>query len=160
MSLTPQQTCAALRTSVMSVQLATLGSDGKPHCGYTPFVFDENDIIIFVSQLSLHTRDLLQCAEVSAMLIEDEQSARQIYARTRLTLQCQAKPVAHDDARFDQLLDKLEARHGATVSLIRGLPDFILFRLVPKSGMFVMGFGKAFHLSGHNLDQFEHATSA
>ena len=156
----PSDTLRELRASMQSVLLSTLGEDGDPHNGYTPFVFDGKDLIIFVSQLSLHTRDLLNNGKVSAMLIADEQMSEQIFARTRVSYQCMATAISKEDESYNVQLDKLEARHGKMIGLLRQLPDFVLFRLQPYKGQFVMGFGQAYHLGGDHLDEFEHATSA
>ena len=159
-TIPPRQALQALRGNVQSVMLATLGEDGNPHIGYTPFVFDGRDIIVFVSRLSLHTRDLLANGRVSVMLIDDEQDSSQIFARTRVSYLCQAVAVDPEDDVYSPTLDMLEGRHGKLIGLLRQLPDFVLFRLQAQSGQFVMGFGQAYHLVGENLDEFEHATSA
>lgn len=156
----PLQALQSLRAGVQSAMLATLGENGDPHIGYTPFVFDDRDIVVFVSQLSLHTRDLLATPRVSVMLIDDEQSSSQIFARTRVSYLCQAKVVDREDQTYAATLDLLESRHGKMIGVLRQLPDFVLFRLQPQSGQFVMGFGQAYRLAGENLDEFEHATSA
>lgn len=156
----PGDTLHTLRNTMHSVVMSTLGDDGNPHTGYTPFIIEGRDIIVFVSQLSLHTRDLLANARVSAMIIADEQTSTQIFARTRVTYQCKATVVVPESADYEPLLDAMQARHGKMLGLLRQLPDFVLFRLQPKSGQFVMGFGQAYHLGGENLDEFEHATSA
>ena len=149
----------ALRGTMNTVQLATVGADGEPHIGYTPHLFDEADILIFVSRLAVHTRDLLDNGKASVMLIADEAEATQIFARTRVSYRCHATVIAPADARYESLLDAFQARHGKMIGLLRQLPDFVLFRLRPHAGQFVMGFGKAYKLSGDALDQFEHATS-
>lgn len=156
----PADAMSALRTQMQSVFLSTLGEDGNPHSGYTPFVFDGKDIIVFVSQLSLHTRDLLANNKASAMLIADESSSEQIFARTRLSYQCRAVVVDKSDDKYLPLLDAMRERHGKMIDLLRQLPDFVLFRLQPEKGQFVMGFGQAYSLHGDNLDEFEHATTA
>lgn len=156
----PEQALCALKESMQSVLLSTIDNDGNPHTGYTPFVFDNNDIIIFVSQLSLHTRDLLANGKVSAMLIADEQASAQIFARTRLSYQCVAQVVSNTEASYVQLLGAMQERHGKMIDVLRELPDFVLFRLKPSAASFVMGFGQAYHLRGSAFDEFEHATSA
>ena len=156
----PKQTLGELKQGMQSVFLATLGNDGYPHSGYTPFVFDGSDIIIFVSQLSLHTGDLLANGKVSAMLISDEADSQQIFARTRVRYQCDAQIVGKDDDSYDVLLDAMQERHGKLLSVLRGLPDFVLFRLKPIEGLLVLGFGQAYHLRGCDFDEFELATSA
>jgi putative heme iron utilization protein len=154
------QACATLKSTMRTLQLATVDEEGVPHCGYTPFITDQYELIIFVSQLALHTRDMLSNGQAGIMLIADEQDSTQIFARSRLSLQVRVKPVAPDHAQYNQLLDAYEAKHGKMVGLLRTLPDFVLMRLTPISGQFVMGFGKAYRLEGEHLDKFVHARTA
>jgi len=140
-----------------TVQLATVGADGAPHTGYTPHLFDGPDILIFVSRLAAHTRDLLERPRAAVMLIADEAEADQIFARTRVSYACEATVVEPEAADYEPSLDAFEARHGKMIGLLRQLPDFVLFRLRPTAGQFVMGFGKAYRLTGEALDTFEHA---
>lgn len=160
----PQPVLRELRASCRSLQLATLDAEQQPHCGYAPFIIDEaaddGAFVIFTSQLSLHTRDLLATGHAGVMLIADESASPEIFARTRVSYNCIAETVPRDSGVYDNLLDQLQERHGKMIGLLRSLPDFVLFRLVPQSGQFVMGFGKAYRLGGPRLDTFEHATSA
>lgn len=161
----PASVLDSLKKNMQSVLLSTVGDNGDPHSGYTPFIFDshadsDHHIIIFVSQLALHTRDLLSTGKVSAMLIADESASEQIFARTRLSYQCQAQVIPSDDSRYEALLDAMQDSHGKMIGLLRSLPDFVLFRLKPSHGQFVMGFGQAFKLTGAKLEQFEHSRRA
>jgi len=161
----PADVLAALRSSVQSILLSTVGENNEPHTGCTPFIFDtergrEHHIIIFVSQLAVHTRDLLKNKDVSAMIIADESKSEQVFARTRVTYQCRAEVVASDDLNYDVLLDAMQFKRGKMIDLLRTLPDFVLFRLVPIRGQFVMGFGQAFKLTGHQCGQIEHTRRA
>jgi len=161
----PSQELATLRHSVQSVLLSTVGEDNEPHTGYTPFIFDpaegrEHHLIIFVSQLAVHTRDLLKNNSVSTMLIADESSSEQIFARTRATYQCHAEVVDKSDAEYEGLLDSMQAGHGKMIGLLRTLPDFVLFRLIPLRGQFTMGFGQAFKMTGAQCEQLEHTRRA
>lgn len=161
----PANVLGALKKNMRSVLLSTLGDNGDPHSGYTPFIFDkqadtDHHMIIFVSQLALHTRDLLSTGKVSAMLIADESASEQIFARTRVSYQCQAQVILSEDARYEALLDAMQDSHGKMIGLLRTLPDFVLFRLKPTHGQFVMGFGQAFKLAGAKLEHFEHSRRA
>ena len=160
-----QSVLSALKSDMQSVFLSTLGEDGEPHCSYTPFVYDdqpatEHHMLIFVSQLSEHTRDLLCNGKVSTMLISDESVSAQIFARTRVKYQCRAERIKPTDDSYDMLLNRLQEKHGKLVGLLRTLPDFVLFRLVPLHGLLVKGFGKAYKLQGEKLDQLEHVEKA
>lgn len=156
-SASPAQVRDDLLAQMRSLQLSTTGEDGKPHCGYTPFLYcAPNAFYVFVSQLSAHTRDMLATEMAAIMIIQDEAASKQLFARTRVSYQCAAKVVANDQREYTLILDKFEARHGKMVNLLRQLPDFTLIRLHPHSGQFVMGFGQAYKLEGENLEKFVH----
>jgi len=162
----PQTLCEALLETSLSLHLSTIGEDGFPHSGYTPYLRDtggKEDVLafyVFVSELSVHTRDMLKTPKVSIMIIEDEAACKQVFARTRVTYNCEVLQIGRDHVDYADVLDRLEQRQGNTVSLLRELPDFHLMRLRPFSGQFVMGFGKAFSLSGPSMNVFEHSRRA
>lgn len=152
--------CEELHSRMRTVQLATIGEDNEPHCGYTPFIRDGNDLIVFVSQLAVHTRDLLANPVVGAMLIDDEKDSKNLFARCRVRYQCDAQIIEPSNSQYNELLDAYERQQGKVVPLLRQLPDFVLFRLIPRSGIFVMGFGDAYRIEGENMDEFVHVRSA
>lgn len=157
MSKSPQETLGQLLAQVQTLQIATLDAAGEPAISYAPFVQDdEGSFYIFVSGLSSHTQEIIAHPQVSVLLVEDEQAARQIFARTRASYRCEAEIVARDGAAFPQILDAMEQHFGNVVGLLRGLGDFVLFRLKPVSGRFVMGFGQAFVLAGEGLRELQH----
>lgn len=157
MSKNPEETLGQLLKRAKTLQLATLDALSEPSISYAPFVQDDaGNFYIFVSQLSSHTQEILQHPQLSVLLIEDEQEARQIFARTRVTYRCAAEVVEREAAEYAPLLDAMEARFGNVVGLLCGLGDFVMFRLVPQSGRFVMGFGQAFVLAGEGLRELQH----
>ncbi len=161
MNQSPANQLLQLLTTQQTLQLATLDTNGNPAISYAPFVRDEmGNFYIFISGLASHAQDLLQHPAVAVMLIADEQDARQIFARTRVTYQCSAEVVTRDTPEATSLLDAMQARFGEVVGVLRGLGDFVLFRLKPQSGRFVMGFGQAFVLTGDALQTLEHITKA
>jgi len=152
----PAHECEALKLRMRTLQLATLGENNEPHCGYTPFIFDGKDMIIFISQLAVHTKDLMVNPTLGTMLIDDEQDSNNLFARCRARYQCDAKVIKPQEAQYNELLERYQDRHGKVVTLIRQLPDFILFRLIPTSGVFIVGFGEAYRIEGSNMDEFVH----
>ena len=147
------------KQSVKTLQLSTLTAEGKPNGSYSPFVIDEQgNYYIFVSQLASHTQDLLANPQASILLIQDEAEARQIFARRRISYQCNVEVIEAENSDYLLMLDALEKRFGNVVELLRTLPDFILFRLSPYQGQYVKGFGKAYKLVGEGLLELEHIT--
>ena len=145
------------KQSVKTLQLSTLTAEGKPNASYSPFVVDkQGNFYIFVSQLASHTQDLLANPQASILLIQDEADARQIFARRRISYQCDVEIVSDDSSDYLLMLNALEERFGNVVELLRTLPDFILFKLTPFQGQYVKGFGKAYKLVGDGLLELEH----
>ena len=168
MSNSPEQDFLKFRASVKTLSLSTLTEAGRPNISYAPFVEDENGYFyLFLSQLASHTQDLLNHPinqslihpGASIMLMEDEQDSRQLFARQRITYQCDVNIIQADDASYSDILDNFESTFGSIIPLIRQLPDFILFKLKPTEGRYVQGFGKAYQLAGEGLSELEHVNS-
>lgn len=156
MSKSPLEILQQLLDQTQSLQMATLNAQGGPAISYAPFIRDEQGCFyVFISQLASHTRDLLQHPQVAIMVIADEHETRQIFARTRATYQCQVEVIGRDEALYNPLLDRMQARFGEVMGVLRGLGDFVLFRLKPQTGRFVMGFGQAFVLAGQCLQELQ-----
>lgn len=156
MSKNPKETLGQLLEKARTLQLATLDALGEPSISYAPFVQDDaGNFYIFVSGLASHTQEILNHPQVAVLVIADEQEARQIFARTRATYRCAAEVVAREEAIYPLILEAMEGRFGNVVGLLRGLGDFVLFRLKPQSGRFVMGFGQAFVLAGEGLREMQ-----
>lgn len=126
------------------LMLATLDQQQLPAASMTPFVFEQQALWVFVSQLSPHTDNLLQRPALSVLICDDIQGAANPFAIQRATIACRAERAGAEDA--EPILAAMSAKLGETVSLLRQLPDFTLFKLKPQSGRFIAGFGKAFEV--------------
>ena len=132
-----------IKQNVKTLQLSTLTEEGKLFASYSPFVEDESgNFYIFISQLAGHTQNLLSHTQASILLIQAEADTRQIFARERLSYQCDVESVSIDSSNYELMLDSMENRFGSVMQLLRSLPDFILFKLQPYEGQYVKGFGK------------------
>lgn len=139
--------CLALQEGKQSVLLSTRNSSGDPEISYAPTVrSDDGCFYIFVSELAAHTRNLLGHPNCGVLFIQDEQESRNIFARERLTYQCQVNRIDRESERGIGILKQMEETLGNTVKLLCGLPDFHLFQLEPVRGSYVVGFGKAFEV--------------
>ena len=75
-----------------TLELATVAEDGIPSASYAPFVRgDSLEFFVLLSDLATHTRNINFNNETSAMIIESELDADNIFARERLVLQCRVK---------------------------------------------------------------------
>jgi len=148
--LIPDQACVNKAIDFISgfssVVLGSVKSAKKAHTSYAPFITHGNNFYVYVSGLAEHSHTL-QNGSASLFFIEDEQQAKTIFARTRLTIDCTVAIIEATTSSESHLLDQFEQRHGATVKLLRSLPDFILFELKPLSASFVTGFGAAYDVT-------------
>ncbi|MFB2770824.1 HugZ family protein [Pelatocladus sp. BLCC-F211] len=139
-----------------SAIIATANGQGIPNASYTPFVIDEfKNIYIYISGLSTHTQNLVVNPHASVMLIEDEDKTEQIFARHRLTFECTATLIERDSDTWYEIMNSFHARFGEIMEVLSGLQDFRMFKLTPKEGRFVIGFGAAYFISGDDLNQLK-----
>lgn len=142
-----------------SLILATLNEDGTPASSYAPFVQTEGGFQILVSYMAKHTRNLRDRKSVSVMVIQDESAVKQIYARDRLTMECEAVLVEPESDFFARSVKALEEKHGNIVKMLSELKDFVLFDLRPLGGNYVNGFGSAYTVN-QDLTVNEHLKGA
>jgi heme oxygenase (biliverdin-IX-beta and delta-forming) len=90
---------------------------------------------------------VLETAKASVMFIEDEARTRNFFARKRFTCHCKAESVGRETAEWRTAMSLFKRKFGRVFDMIRPLPDFVLFRLIPDGGLYVSGFGQAFEVS-------------
>ena len=72
----------AFVASFDSVMLATINDEGDtpvPEASYAPVLVRDGKYYIFVSELALHTRNLLRNKSASLLFIEDESNSNNIF---------------------------------------------------------------------------------
>ena len=136
-----------------SLQLATLGEDGMPYASYAPFAYDEDSLYVILSDIAVHGLNLIGEPHASVLIIEDEDSAAELFARRRVGYQIVAEELPVGAPEWHCGVECLEARHGERPRQLSQLADFRVFRLSPRSGRYVKGFGKAYTLAGGRLAQ-------
>lgn len=143
-----------------SVILATVNEVGEPLASYSPFVVDEDKhFYIHVSDLALHTVNIHHNKNVNLLFIDDEHTSTNIFARCRLNFNCKARKLTNDDEDCQIATALYQQRFGDIFELTRSFSDFQMIKLTPYSGRLVMGFGKAYELTGAKLDALVHITS-
>tara|TARA_R100000027_G_scaffold43940_2_gene33051 strand:- start:964 stop:1500 length:537 start_codon:yes stop_codon:yes gene_type:complete len=142
--------------SVQSIQLATVNADGFPTASYSPALLDEdNNFYIYISEMADHTGNLMNNGRAALMIIEDEKTADQLFARKRVSFQAKAEHIASDSPEWEKILDLYVEKYGRVASHLKSMGDFHLFRLVPANGRLVVGFGRAYSISP-DLSEVEH----
>ena len=71
-----KETADAFRRNLRTVILGTCSAEGEPDASVSPAWLDaDGSILVYVSSLALHTRNLLQTRRASVLVIEDEANA-------------------------------------------------------------------------------------
>ena len=138
------QDCLNLQRSVDCLLLSSVSLSGEPLSSYAPYVEHEACFYIYVSELAEHTGNMLGSGKASAMFIESELSAKNLYIRKRAIIQASVKQVVEHSVLAQKVFNKMEVRHANTIALLRSLGDFKLLELTPKKGRYIVGFGKAY----------------
>ncbi len=142
-----------------SLILGTIDENGNPLASYAPFVCVDGSFQILVSFMAKHTKNLRDRKKASVMFIEDESATKQVYARDRLTLDCEAEQIEQGTESWNRSVEVLKERHGKIVDMLSELNDFILVDLKPVKGSYVNGFGSAYSVNA-DLSINEHVRGA
>ena len=147
----------ALLGGFLSIQLGTADQSGVPEASYSPSIADEEgNFYVHVSELASHTSNLRDCARASVLIIEDESTAENLFARKRVAYQCSALLIERHSNEWESIVDKFEEKFGKIIGFLKTMEDFHLFKLTPKSGRLVLGFGQAYDVCGSGMKDLSH----
>ena len=153
----PEYSALKLLSSRKTLVMATADKKGAPNVSYAPFVHRTPAIYVYTSSRSRHTKNMLETTTASVLFIEDEMRTRNLFARKRFTCQCSVDVVERESAEWLTAMSLFKKKFGKVFAMIRPLPDFTLFRLIPSGGLYVRGFGQAFEVSA-DLKNSKHVT--
>lgn len=131
--------------------MSSVQADGSPYASYAPFAIGDNCLYLLISEIAVHASNLQHNPKASVLIIEDEDSCQEIFARLRVNYSVHAELVAVDSAGWVTGIDTLVARHGSRITNLSQLADFKLFKLTPQGGRYVKDFGRAYTLAGNTL---------
>ena len=127
-----------------SLMISSLDNDNNPAISYAPFVMVNNKIYVYLSKAANHYYNLRDNKKCSVMIIEDESACKTIFARTRVSFNCEANMM---ESVSDEIFAKFDEVHGAKMMSMFKQMDFNMFELEIKSGRLVKGFGQAYEVS-------------
>lgn len=121
-----------------------------PAVSFVPYAIDSTAqvLVLHVSALAAHTRNLRQSPAVSLLITAPEDAAQPVHALQRVAIQGQAvllAPEAAASARAAYL------RHFPEAAPMTALGDFQFVQIIPSAGRHVAGFGAARDLSAEEL---------
>jgi heme iron utilization protein len=140
--------------------LATLDADGQPAVSLVPFALDRDsgDLVILISALAAHTAQLRAHPRAAVLLHANPDSADNVHALPRVSLDVEAVWPAPDTADCAQAAEIYLARH-PRAEMLTQLPDFRWVRLRLLRGRQVAGFGAARSLDRNHLQTLIRLTS-
>jgi heme iron utilization protein len=141
-----------VRTLIGTHRQATLAvsANDEPHTAMVSYAQHHGGLLIHLSNLSAHKRLLLANPKCSLLIAEPDDGRAEVMSLARVTLNGSA--IKLDKATQDYAEAKVAfLAKLPTSDVMFGLADFDLFRIVPSSGRFIAGFGRAFALSTDDL---------
>lgn len=138
------QALRALLTTQRVAALGTLGPDGLPFVSMVPFALVPSTrcLVIHVSTLAPHTRNLQAHAAVSVMVMQAEQADAPVHALPRVTLQGEASVLVPEDPAWAAARAAYLARFPEAAPMTQ-LGDFMFVAITLQAAHQVAGFGAA-----------------
>ncbi|HXH04786.1 MAG TPA: pyridoxamine 5'-phosphate oxidase family protein, partial [Candidatus Competibacteraceae bacterium] len=122
--------------------LATLGRNG-PEASWVAYALEPGGgVLLHLSRLAAHTRNLLREPRASLAVSEPERPGHDPQQLARVTLFGQVAPIPREAAQYPVLRQCYLARLPEAEPLF-GFGDFHLFLLLPERARFVGGFAQA-----------------
>jgi heme iron utilization protein len=117
-----------------------------------PFVVSPSEtlLLIHVSALATHTRDMLDHPRVSVLVTAEVTGSTSPQALPRVSLIADAVPLERDGSGYLEARERYLARFPDAAQTFE-LGDFSIFALRLQSARLIAGFGRAYSLAGESL---------
>ena len=140
---------------IKSLTISSLDDKRYPFSSYAPFVKYNHKYYVYLSLMAKHSSNLTQNKIASIFFCEDEQTCKNIFAKKRVTIQCETSKLEQNTQEEKVILDEFRNKFGAEmVDMLKKMGDFYLFEFTPFYGEAVFGFGQAYNLGGENFEEF------
>lgn len=145
----------ALRTLLQTQRVAALGTlnaDGSPFVSMVPFAVEPASVqlVIHVSGLAGHTRNLQTTPHVSLLVMQAEVAGEPVHALSRVTLEGVAAVFERDSAVWQLARDAYLARFPEAEPMTE-LGDFMFVGITVQGARQVAGFGAARSLDAETV---------
>ena len=126
--------------------------DGKPFVSWVAFVAepDFSGLVLHLSRLAKHTRNLEADHSVSLALSEADDGQSDPQQLARLTLEGEIDLVEPESADYARLR-KLYLERLPDAEMLFQFSDFSVFRFTPRSGRYVEGFASSHMITPEKL---------
>ena len=145
----------ALRSLLQAQRVAALGTldtDGFPFVSMVPFAVEpaSAQLVIHVSGLAVHTRNLQTTPRVSLLVMQAEVTGEPVHALARVTLEGVATVLERESAAWRQARDAYLARFPDAQPMTE-LGDFMFVGVAVQGARQVAGFGAARSLDAETM---------
>ena len=144
-----QQSEHALSQLIRSTRIAALGTlhESEPNLAMVAYAFADNfsAFYIHVSRLGRHTTDMENDPRVSLLIAEIDDRRPDPQTLARVSLRGIADMLPRSDPSYSQIR-KIYLDRFPEAEQFFHLGDFNIWKITPKGGRFVAGFGRAFNL--------------
>jgi putative heme iron utilization protein len=145
----------ALRSLLQNQRVAALGTldtDGFPFVSMVPFAVEpaSAQLVIHVSGLAVHTRNLQTTPRVSLLVMQAEVTGEPVHALARVTLEGVATVLERESAAWRQARDAYLARFPDAQPMTE-LGDFMFVGVAVQGARQVAGFGAARSLDAETM---------
>jgi hypothetical protein len=147
--MNPEQT-QSLGRLIHGQRIASLGTlhEGEPYVSMVPFALlpDASALVLHVSQLSSHTKDMVESPRVSLLVVAPDTAGVPAQALARVTIQARAEHYTASTPGYASAKEAYLSRFPQAAGTF-ALPDFSLFAIRPLSIRFIAGFAQAITLT-------------
>ena len=149
-----QQSEQTLARLIRETRIAALGTlhDGEPNLAMVAYAVanDFSAFYIHVSKLGKHTTDMENDPRVSLLITETDDRRADPQTLARVSMRGIAEIVPRTNSSYAQI-KKIYLERFPEAEQLFSLGDFNIWKITPKGGRFVAGFGRAFNLPSEAL---------
>ncbi|WP_041956755.1 HugZ family protein [Sulfurospirillum arsenophilum] len=140
--------------NIQTAIIGTLDKNNHPFSSYAPYIYDANRFYVYISDIATHAKNIQVNPKASLFFVEDESKTENLFARKRVSLQCDSQKIARVDERFESVLALFAKKFDAKmVATLKKMTDFNLYEFKVNYGEATFGFGKAYFIGGKNMDE-------
>ena len=140
---------------IKSLTISSLDDKRYPFSSYAPFVKYNHKYYVYLSLMAKHSSNLTNNEMASIFFCEDEENCKNIFAKKRVSIQCETLKLAQNTQNEEEILNEFKAKFSEEmVNMLKKMGDFYLFEFTPFYGEAVFGFGQAYNLGGENFEEF------
>ena len=129
--------------TIQTAIIGTLDKNNLPFSSYAPYIYDANRFYVYISDIATHAKNIQANPKASLFFAEDESKTENLFARKRVSLQCDSAKITRGSERFEAVLDLFAEKFDAKmVATLKKMTDFNLYEFKVTYGEATFGFAK------------------